>query len=246
MTIINVIVYVRYENLLVSVILFGISIILGSKKTIILKNEYHKVDWTLYFQSFSQNIAGILFKHADIIFIQLLLGYTIVGDYAIVVSFSSLASFGLMALNSNSQRELIEMREAGKINAVRIQNISKISFISGLLLSAITILLFYIYSEYINPEYNLDIGLLCILLIARVINTFTGPVALLLNVFVGPKIVANVTMILLAIKSFFIVFLGSNLIEVVAIIALTSVAFTTICYILVMRHIKVNTLSWIK
>ena len=84
----------------------------------------------------------------DMIFIQILLGYSLVGDYAIVVSFSSLASFGLIALNSNVQKELIEMREESNINSKRIEQISKMSFLSGVLLSLITAFLFFLYSRY--------------------------------------------------------------------------------------------------
>ena len=246
LTILNVIVYVCFENLLISGMVFGVSIILGARRTIISKNQYHKVNWRLYFQSLSQNIFGILFKHLDMILIQFLLGYSLVADYAIVVSFSSLASFGLMALNSNAQRELIEMREEDKINSKRIEDISKMSFMSGVVLSLITAFLFFLYSNYINAEYNLNIYVLLVLLLAQIVNTITGPVALVLNVFIGPTVVAKITLGVLLTKVLIVILIGTSLLKVVSLIALSSIVFNMLCYYLVKKELKVNTLSWIK
>lgn len=246
LTILNIIVYVCFENLLISCIVFGVSIILGARRTIILKSKHHKVNWRLYFQSLSQNIIGILFKHLDMILIQFLLGYSIVGDYAIVVSFSSLASFGLMALNSNAQRELIEMRQKDKINSKRIEDISKMSFMSGVVLSLITSFLFFLYSNYINAEYNLNIYVLLVLLLAQIVNTITGPVALILNVFIGPMVIAKITLGVLLIKVLIVFLIGTSLIKVVSLIALSSIVFNILCYYMVKKELKVNTLSWIK
>ena len=246
LTIINVIVYVCFEDVLISGVVFGLSIILGAKRTIISKFKNHKVNWSLYFQSLSQNIIGILFKHMDMIIIQILLGYSLVGDYAIIVSFSSLASFGLMALNSNVQKELIEMREESNINSKRIEQISKMSFLSGVLLSLITAFLFFLYSRYFNAGYNLNINVLLVLLLAQLVNTITGPVALILNVFMGPSVVAKITLGVLFTKLLLVILMGTSLIKVVVAIALSSMVFNVICYLIVRKEIQVNTLSWIK
>lgn len=246
LTIVNVIVYVCFEDVLISSVVFGLSIILGAKRTIISKFKKHKVNWSLYFQSLSQNIIGILFKHMDMIFIQILLGYSLVGDYAIVVSFSSLASFGLIALNSNVQKELIEMREESNINSKRIEQISKMSFLSGVLLSLITAFLFFLYSRYFNAGYNLNINVLLVLLLAQLVNTITGPVALILNVFMGPSVVAKITLGVLFTKLLLVFLMGTSLIKVVVAIALSSMVFNVICYLIVRKEIQVNTLSWIK
>lgn len=246
LTILNVIIYVRFENLLISFIVFGVSIMLGAKRTILSKYQNHKVNWSLYFQSLSQNIIGILFKHLDMILIQLFLGYSIVGDYAIVVSFSSLASFGLMALNSNAQKELMEMREEANINSKRIEEISKMALISGVILSLMTIILFFLYSNYVNTEYNLNIYVLLVLLSAQLVNTITGPVALILNVFKGPTVVTKITLGVLLIKVLLVTLIGTSLIKVVSVIALSSMVLNVLCYFMVKKEIKVNTLSWIK
>jgi len=246
LTILNVIIYVRFENLLISCIVFGVSIMLGAKRTILSKYQNHKVNWSLYFQSLSQNIIGILFKHLDMILIQLFLGYSIVGDYAIVVSFSSLASFGLMALNSNAQKELMEMREEANINSKRIEEISKMALISGVILSLMTTILFFLYSNYVNTEYNLNIYVLLVLLSAQLVNTITGPVALILNVFKGPTVVTKITLGVLLIKVLLVTLIGTSLIKVVSVIALSSMVLNVLCYFMVKKEIKVNTLSWIK
>ena len=85
-----------------------------------------------------------------------------------------------------------------------------------------------------------------VLLLAQLVNTITGPVALILNVFMGPSVVAKITLGVLFTKLLLVFLMGTSLIKVVVAIALSSMVFNVICYLIVRKEIQVNTLSWIK
>lgn len=221
---------------LLSAILF---FLIGEIKPVI-KNPLSKEYIYDFFQSSLQNWISIFHKNIDLLLVRILFGPFEVALYALAITFNNAAGFGLMAINSNTQSELIEISRSKKSEQqVKIYGLAKVTVALSMVLLLFTIFSVPFYIDFLKTEYSNSITIFYILILGQIVNLFSGQVALLLNINNYKKIVTIVTLISLIIK-LVPLFLSLNLFAIALFSSASNVFLNLLLLYFVIVKLKIN------
>lgn len=234
-----------YIALLITLVIQQIAIKVKFKVNKNVKRKFIVSDWLntslsmMLSSSFQQ-----LINRLDIIAIGILIAPTATGVYAIALRFSRLINIGLQITNESSAhlfQPLYKNKETTELQKL-VFTTAKITLFTTIPLIALLMSFpSWILSQY-GEEFASGALLLQILLVGQIVNVFSGPNGLLLNMTAFQNVLARIYTITLIVDIVLLVILLSTLGVIGAAIATTAVIVlrNLITIWFVVRNLRLN------